>query len=231
MLDLIRRLPRWSSSEKVKRQYFKFFASHGTHVVLRLALGGSMRVVVHDLHEFAHSGHGRKIKAEATVPALEGFMDVGVGADYNRNYGAGGARGRWDISIFRDGGGAVACDLTGVLEKHFKHAPPGTQAEYPWPNVEVRQRWVKALKTDPTFCPDNNVTDFEWLYALGGLSKDQENDLRDASESYLRMRHNEKESAPPPYGGVETEIPREKNSKKVREKIRNFCRKVFGRRG
>ncbi|KAJ7348406.1 hypothetical protein DFH08DRAFT_1079885 [Mycena albidolilacea] len=44
MLQIISSLPPWSDASKP--QYNDFFHSHGTHVVLRLALGGNIRIVV-----------------------------------------------------------------------------------------------------------------------------------------------------------------------------------------
>jgi hypothetical protein len=225
MRSLIARLPRWSN--KSQQQYYEFFSNHGTHVVLRLALGGNLRVVIRDLHDVRDQERGRGIRAEATAPALNEIgLSVGTTAHHLRNSGTRDARERRDISVFRDGGGSVSSELTSMLENHFKHAPSDHLSERSWPGAEVRRKWVKALEIDPTFCPDNEYTEYRWLHTLGGLTKYQENDLRMASESYLRMRHKKRPLQRQPTAERTTthvdDLPRDQNSNGVLQTIRNL---------
>jgi hypothetical protein len=148
MLGVICQLPPWSAESE--HQYHEFFANYGTHVVLRLALDGNLRIVTRGLQDTKN------------------------------------------ILILRDGGGSIASQLTSVLENHFRHH----QSPYSWPEADVRMKWIKALETDPTFCPDNASTQYRWLHTLGGLTPAQEHALRQASKSYLQMRHRRRHPGP-----------------------------------
>ena len=48
-------------------------------------------------------------------------------------------------------------------------------------------QWIYALENDPVFLPDDEKTEYCWLYNLGGLSKKQKADLERASKSYLAV--------------------------------------------
>ncbi|KAJ7654760.1 hypothetical protein B0H17DRAFT_1214288 [Mycena rosella] len=237
MLSLVSRLPRWTSSDlESKQKYQEFFSNHGTHVMLRLALGGNLRVVVHDLQDVNDHDRGGEFSFEGTAPTLNGIgINVGGYAGHSRDSGAGNSKGRRNIIIFRDGGGSIASELTSILETHFKQAS-SHPVQSSWPRPEVRAKWVKALEDDPTLLPDNDYTEYRWLHTLGGLSKNQESDLRQAAEFYLKMRQKEKSPAGPPpsadSSGVSNDLPRSSNFQRVRQGFKNlFAGKSKGRRG
>ncbi|KAJ7328888.1 hypothetical protein DFH08DRAFT_940517 [Mycena albidolilacea] len=179
MLKIIKQLPRWSS--KSKQQYEEFFFNHGTHVVTRMALGGDIRVVVQDLQESRKNKRERGADTKSSLPGLNqlGF-DIGTSAGYESTRHAQNTRGRRNIQIFRDGGRAVAAELTGILENHFQQLSDGT-VPYSWPGKEIHRRWIHALESDPAFCRDNEQTDYQWLHTLGGLNESQVEDLRHPS--------------------------------------------------
>jgi hypothetical protein len=216
MLKIISKLPPWS--EESKPQYNDFFNSHGTHVVLRLALGGNIRIVVKNAHvvdEHDRTGLLSKLGIET--------RDAGTG-DSERTL-----VGRREIQIFIDGGGSVAHELTGKLKDHFSRLPPGLPDEYPWPDAEVRTKWIKALESDPAFCPDHISTEYLWLHTLGGLNLDQERDLRIASEWYLTTRQERKLETPRHDSSGRKPakyLPRKTNLGKVKGIFRNL---IFSR--
>ncbi|KAF7362752.1 hypothetical protein MVEN_00624700 [Mycena venus] len=226
MIDLIEKLPPWSeSSDNSKQQYNEFFRSHGTHVMLRLALGGNLRVIINDLQNVEDRGRRGGARAGAGAPALSRFFKIGIIGLCVRNHEGSDRRGRQYITILRDGGGAVAGELTRTLENHFKQCSPSSEAQHSWPGPEVREKWIQALEMKPTLIPDNKYTDYEWLYALGGLSEVQKDNLRLASQFYLTMGHKEMSPTEAPSnenpGGPVGE-PRERNPLGVRQKIRKF---------
>jgi hypothetical protein len=188
MLGIIRRLPPWSAESE--NQYHEFFSTHGTHVVLRLALGGNLRVVTRGLQDTKN------------------------------------------ILIFRDGGGSIASELTSVLENHFRQRREH-QSSYSWPEADVRMKWIKALEIDPTFCPDSGSTQYRWLHTLGGLTPAQAHDLRQASKSYLQMRHRQMRPGPSTLermpATTKKELPHKRYFQYGREKFNNsFSRKKEG---
>ncbi|KAF8816001.1 hypothetical protein BYT27DRAFT_7185726 [Phlegmacium glaucopus] len=155
MITRINRLPplpaTLDESSQSMQQYHDFFESHGTHVVLCVALGGLLRVVLQAMEE----------------PNTDGRLTK-----------------QSQVMIFRDGGGAVASRLTLALEQNFRE--PSSVLQSDWTNVCME--WVKEVENDPVFCPDDGKTEYHWLYELGGLTKEQKEALKRASESYLRPR-------------------------------------------
>ncbi|KAJ6561733.1 hypothetical protein B0H19DRAFT_1287009 [Mycena capillaripes] len=215
---IISKLPPWS--EASKPQYNDFFHSHGTHVVLRLALGGKIRIVVKNARILEEHNRARQLEIKTDLSAFSGLgTEVGGGATRETEHTAKDNVGRRDIRIFVDGGGSVARELTGKLEDHFRRLPLGLSEEYSWPDAEVRMKWTKALEGDPAFCPDHISTEFRWLHTLGGLSVDQQQNLRMASESYLKICIQRKtEISQPNSGGrkPEKDLPRKSNLAKVK---------------
>ncbi|KAF7343720.1 MAC/Perforin domain-containing protein [Mycena sanguinolenta] len=82
------------------------------------------------------------------------------------------------VEIFRDGGGAVAGDVTLALEAHFL----GQDASGDYRATLIR--WMRALETDPVFCPDDKLTHIVPLYELRGIG-DKRGDLERAMSVYL----------------------------------------------
>ena len=166
-------------------QYYDFFESHGTHVVLRVVLGGLLRVV----------------KQEINID--------------------GGSSEKYQVAIFRDGGGAVASRLILALEDHWRNRSPCSDSN--WTNVCVP--WVQEVQKDPVFCPDDESTKYCWLYELGGLNKSQKADLKRASESYLTRRHMPDHATNDSTIGVTGErkdIDRERNLDRVIRRLLTF---------
>ncbi|KAJ7456272.1 hypothetical protein B0H11DRAFT_1925801 [Mycena galericulata] len=58
--------------------------------------------------------------------------------------------------------------------------------------------WIKELENDPVFCPDDPKTEYKKLYELGGLTPDQQKNLKEACDSYLAPRDSEPEGMPNP---------------------------------
>ncbi|KAF8191884.1 hypothetical protein K438DRAFT_1762468 [Mycena galopus ATCC 62051] len=236
MLHIINRLPSWSESDdSCTQQYHEFFSNHGTHVVLRLVLGGNLRIVTHGLEDTKDYDHGRNLGTHGNIPGLNQFgMDIGGGAAHSRSEGARDFRGRQNVQVFCDGGGSIASELTSILENHFKKRP-GHPTPYSWPEADTRTKWIKALEIDPTFCPDNHSTQYRWLHTLDGLTPPQENDLRQASEFYLKTPRKQtaaEPSAPNPDhdGRHEKEIPRKMNFQQencIRHALRHYPGSTF----
>ncbi|KAJ7040040.1 hypothetical protein C8F04DRAFT_1178394 [Mycena alexandri] len=194
MLKIISKLPPWS--EQSKPQYNDFFRSHGTHVVLRLALGGKIRIVVENARAVDEHHHARQGQAGIKLPVPSEFgIEIGGIAGRETKRTAVDALERREIRIFVDGGGSLAGELIGKLEDHFRRLPPDLPDECSWPDGEIRTKWTKALESNPAFCPDHISTEFRWLHTLGGLSPAQQRDLRMASELYLKTRLERKPDA------------------------------------
>ncbi|KAF7372446.1 Protein hedgehog [Mycena venus] len=102
MLRIINRLPRWSESDdSSKKQYHEFFSNYGTHVVLRLALGGNLRIVTHGLRveDIKEHDNGRNLSAGGNVPGLDKLeKDVGGDAAHLQRQGDLDSRSRQNFS-------------------------------------------------------------------------------------------------------------------------------------
>ena len=142
-------LARTSEANQAMEQYYDFFESHGTHVVLQVSLGGLLRVVRQEINI-----DGRSSKK------------------------------KYQVAIFRDGGGAVASQLTLALENYSRNHSLCSDSNW----TDICMPWVKEVQNDPVFCPDDESTKYCWLYELDGLNKNQKADLKWASESYLTRR-------------------------------------------
>jgi hypothetical protein len=202
MLDEVNRLPRWSG-ESMER-YYDFFASYGTHVVTRVALGGVIRVV-----------------SQATKSS-EACSGDGAPQDLHPVFQHGTAHSqKHQVTIFRDGGGAVASRLTRVLEDKFTDLQEGSSVDHLGDWSDVRMQWIEELQKDPVFCPDDPNTDYQWLHKLGGLTDPQREDLRRASESYLKPSPDEEHpmlftrNNPEPTKGSAREEDPKTNSKLI----------------
>jgi hypothetical protein len=225
MIKEISKLPPWSDQSRA--QYDDFFNCYGTHVVLRLAVGGNIRIVVKGVRVVDERNCTRDLGVDATLPALQQFdINVGAGGQRDKEQTAGESRRLRDVRIFVDGGGAVARELTGKLEDHFRQLPPGLPDQCSWPDAEIRTKWIKALDFDPAFCPDHTSTEFRWLHTLSGLTGDQQRDLRDASDVYIKtLRHEKKVEAPQsnPRGmNSVKDLPRKSNYEKVKSTFRSL---------
>ncbi|KAJ7714229.1 hypothetical protein B0H14DRAFT_3635394 [Mycena olivaceomarginata] len=224
MLQIISKLPPWS--EESKPQYIGFFHSYGTHVVLRLALGGNIRIVVKNARILERHNRVRQVQVETDLPAVSGLgAEVGGATTRETERTAVETVGKRDIRIFVDGGGSVARELTGKLKDHFRRLPLAHSEEYSWPDAEIRTKWTKALEGDPAFCPDHISTEFRWLHTLGGLSADQQRDLSIASQFYLGMRHESSPDTPQRNSSgrkLVKDLPRKSNLEKVKGAFRNL---------
>ncbi|KAJ7220962.1 hypothetical protein C8J57DRAFT_1393448 [Mycena rebaudengoi] len=146
MLNIIRRLPPWSSGEQPK--YTQFFTNYGTHVLTQLVFGGTVRAIV----------------------------------DSTKN--------GQSVMIFCDGGASVAADLTVFLERCF----PPSRSPSEW--KATSDNWIEALKKEPVFCPDHELTEYTPIYELNGLTPAQQTNLEKGYKSYMASRpQNDKTSA------------------------------------
>ncbi|KAF7335075.1 Protein hedgehog [Mycena venus] len=203
-LGLIERLPPWS--EESKEQYYEFFSNYGTHVVLRLVLGGILRLVSFSRQDTKEHARGRG-SIEQKSPVLD-RLGAKVGAALRGSLDTGTSRcnKEHNITMFCDGGDAVASQLTHVLEAQFSvfqsHLSSFSPCLLPgW--TDVRRQWIEELDKDAVLCPDHDDTEYRWIHTLGGLTKDQESDLRAASQCYLTSSYTItnrrcKEDLPPP---------------------------------
>jgi hypothetical protein len=135
--DEIENLPKWSSEST--DQYMRFFTKYGTHIVSKLALGGTLRVLVRS-------------------------EDQGQ---------------RDNVMVFSDGAGAVASELTAVLEQKFRH--PLNSSDW----GSIRSRWIEELARDPVFCLDHKLTEYQLIYAVSSLNIAQKGDLQKAYKDYV----------------------------------------------
>ncbi|KAK7040482.1 hypothetical protein R3P38DRAFT_3460845 [Favolaschia claudopus] len=229
MVKAISVLPGWSPDSKdVRQRYTDFFTSYGTHVVLRLALGGNIRVVTRKSLATDEHSHGRETRAEAKLNAEELGMKTGSSAGRKTTASEFDASGKIEIRIFVDGGGAVAGEVNSKLEDHFCRLPPEPKGGYKWPDDNARSRWIKALSTDPAFCPDHVYTEYRWLHTLGGLNEDQQRDLALAAEYYLRMWRGERPVSSQATGKKPVkDLPRKFNLERVK---RSFKKLLFWRK-
>jgi MAC/Perforin domain len=157
------------------QQYHDFFASHGTHIVLRVAFGGVLRVIsqVMEGSTFSYTQDHASTIDHAVGPAVPHETTSRRSTE------------TYQVMIFRDGGGAVASQLTRTLEQQFSDLrnPSSLSSQSDW--TGVRTQWIDALQNDPVFCPDDEETKYCWLYDLASLTKKQRADLKRASKSYL----------------------------------------------
>ncbi|KAJ6503741.1 hypothetical protein C8R45DRAFT_571355 [Mycena sanguinolenta] len=68
-LSIIQQLPKWSIASQ--EPYREFFSMHGTHIILRMAMGGHVRVVVHDRRDIRNAGRRRGGGGSTSTPGLE----------------------------------------------------------------------------------------------------------------------------------------------------------------
>ncbi|KAK7001475.1 hypothetical protein R3P38DRAFT_3217058 [Favolaschia claudopus] len=161
MINIISDLPPWSPA--TKHLYFQFFSDYGTHIVVAIALGGTIRVTMPSLQ--TPGAKPSKKKAPAVPNAF-------------------------NVSILREGGGSATEEVVFMLQKHFRTlaatlVASGLQA-LAWPNDDLRMQWVKGIDHNSTLCPDSPGTRCERLDALAGLSSQQQTHLKEAAEVYLR---------------------------------------------
>ncbi|KAJ6551246.1 hypothetical protein B0H19DRAFT_165083 [Mycena capillaripes] len=215
MLDIISRLGPWSEQSKLSKQrYYDFFSQHGTHVVLRLALGGNLRVVIRGGKNNKGRDKTRHIGAKAAAPVGGFGIQAGGNIGRSANREAEKAQDGVHVQIFREGGGSVSGELTRKLEPYVKGLHRHLDS-FDWPSAEVREQWITALKVAPTFCSDSRETQYTWIYSLGGLTDVQQEYLREASESYLTMpRKKDSDSANAPRDG-QRNLPRQSNHRSV----------------
>jgi hypothetical protein len=177
VLDAINRLPGWSKESM--ETYYDFFSSYGTHVVTCVALGGVIRVV-------SQASKSSSERSGDSVPQETSDSTIGYAPDADQ-YGPATSQKR-HVTIFRDGGGAVASRLARILEQKFgvSDLDDGSSADLLSDWADVRMDWINELQKDPVFCSDDPNTEYQWLHTLDGLTEQQRKDLRLAAESYLK---------------------------------------------
>jgi hypothetical protein len=182
MEEIINDLPRWS--DETKGDYMMFFASYGTHVVTKLALGGVIRVIVNSTDAIFRE------KALAY-----GDMTISGGSTHKRS-----------VLIFLDGGGTVAGDVSDFLENNF---PPLADDE-DWEQVQAT--WRENAKKDPVLCPDHKLTEYVPIYSMPGLSENQKGDLEAACQEYMAsMPEKETKGDTEPIPLTSVSMPRKYN--------------------
>ncbi|KAJ7267858.1 hypothetical protein C8J57DRAFT_1228475 [Mycena rebaudengoi] len=93
------------------------------------------------------------------------------------------------VMIFRDGGASVAADLTLFLERCFP--PSRSPFESKATSDEWKatsDKWIAALKKEPVFCPDHELTKYTPIYELTGLTPAQQTFLEKGYKSYMASR-------------------------------------------
>ncbi|KAJ7267851.1 hypothetical protein C8J57DRAFT_1228468 [Mycena rebaudengoi] len=89
--------------------------------------------------------------------------------------------------IFCDGGASVAAELTVLLERCF----PPSRSPSQW--KATSDKWIEALKKEPVFCPDHELTKYTPIYELNGLTPAQQTFLEKgyrAYQSYIASQPN-----------------------------------------
>jgi hypothetical protein len=237
MLNQINQLLPWSSdSPDSQQQYYDFFSSFGTHVVLRVALGGLLRIVSKVDTSTIKYASSKSMGFEAGVSALDpAGGEIKASAQHQASHGRSLSTEKRRVNIFRDGGGAVASQLTWVLEEQFSRPHSGSPSTMLSGWTDVRMQWIDALHHDPVFFPDHPMTEYLWLYQLDGLTDKQQHDLRLASQSYLQVRPTEKCPETPPVfrSSTQPDLPRKQNHTGVMRLLNtaiNFFNRVKGQR-
>jgi MAC/Perforin domain len=220
MITEINQLPQWSeSSDESKQQYYDFFASHGTHVVLRVALGGVLRVIAQTDTNMEENTHGKDFGAMVQVPGLNQInLNVGGSIQGSWNHQNRRSNEQHNVKIFRDGGGAVTRQLTRVLEQQFSHLQDPSRSPTLSDWTEVRTQWIDDIKKDPVFCPDDSNMEYRWLYTLKGPTDLQKRNLKLASKSYLAARQGQGSSVRSPT--LANDLPRKENRNTVSEMLK-----------
>jgi hypothetical protein len=214
ILSQINRLPRWNL--QVQLIYDDFFESHGTHVVLCAALGGVLRLVFRNHANIDERTVRHVLEGEPHVPS-SGSTIFGDSIP--------------PPMIFVDGGKAEAPQLSEILRELF-HQIQNPRLQFRasgWP--QARTHWMESLETDSVFCPDDHRTQYWWLHNCGGLTADQQNDLRLASKIYLTpskdrsMVHKTPHPLPPSTAPPSLPLPRERNL----ENVERTLNQIYGR--
>ncbi|KAK7040494.1 protein hedgehog [Favolaschia claudopus] len=86
------------------------------------------------------------------------------------------------IMVFRDGGAAVASDLTNFLERNF--CPEIASSLW----AEKYEKWRHALETEPVFCPDHESTRYIPIHELSGLTLQQKENLEKGYRYYMASK-------------------------------------------
>ncbi|KAK7017750.1 hypothetical protein R3P38DRAFT_2539912 [Favolaschia claudopus] len=211
MINIIAQLGSWSEQNK---QYDNFFDRHGTHVVLRLALGGVLNIVTRNGRNSEGQQDMHNLGLKMAAPAAANHVGAAIG--HSAAHGMEESLDDVFVHVFREGGGKMASELTIDLEKHVKRSS-GAQDSMGWPSAATRESWIAALRTDPVFCPDSKETEIVPIWSLGGLNPSQKSNLEKASEAYLRMRRKKdpEGSNNLPRSGERDDIARKKNHRNV----------------
>ncbi|KAJ7267856.1 hypothetical protein C8J57DRAFT_1613976 [Mycena rebaudengoi] len=209
MHSMISRLPPFSAQSE--KEYMQFFADYGTHVVTRLALGGVLRVVL-DSRDEAYNQKASVTGNGAVISSTSGRLA------HSRR-----------ILVFRDGGGSVAPELTSFLERNF--VPDIKSPEW----QQVRSKWIKDLEKDPVFCPDHPLAEYQPLYTVRGLLRNEQKYLEDAYQIYVqKIVHREKGFEISKSTKEAKPLPRRKNwfmvARLLRESVTQAVSKFGGNR-
>jgi hypothetical protein len=186
---VIDRLPPWNDpSDLVKGKYIEFFGVYGTHINVKAALGGVLRILVQCGSTGDENLLLKALQTSADVPlASQVGVMAEVFASRHRKKFKNRSSAKSLITVDRVGGEIDDAQLTATLNKLFScfynpilETPP-IQG---W--VDIRTRWINSLKTDPAFCASDSETQYLWLSDCGGLADSQKRDLRSAINWYLR---------------------------------------------
>ncbi|KAF8815993.1 hypothetical protein BYT27DRAFT_7238143 [Phlegmacium glaucopus] len=220
MIAEIKRLPPLHTASgptksALMQQYYDFFQKYGTHVILRVALGGVLRIVFQTNSNAEERIDGKSFGGDAHVPLEPANAAAKFSLDHLKEKGKRGLRDRVNVIICRDGGSSVASKLIPVLEQRLQNVSPSAALS---DCTDFRIQWIEALEKDPVFCPDNQNTEYQWLYNLNGVPDQQKEDLRQASKSYLIARPDQKNFAPDTginQAGSSANLPRKQNHWRV----------------
>ncbi|KAK6996886.1 hypothetical protein R3P38DRAFT_2390906, partial [Favolaschia claudopus] len=190
MRSIISLLGPWSENNSFSRdRYYGFFSSYGTHVVVRLAVGGKLRIARWGGTKAAAASGRRKRRDFGGGMNVPKFA-FGGNEKHKRNEEP---EDEEVIQVHCEGGSEIAPELTSELKTYVEsHRSAG------WPNVEIRKKWISAIEMEPAFCPDAEETEYMALFSLGGLTSEQRDSLREAFNSYLMTQHNKQHETPAP---------------------------------
>ncbi|KAJ7217546.1 hypothetical protein C8J57DRAFT_1395668 [Mycena rebaudengoi] len=128
------------------------------------------------------------------------------------------------VMIFCDGGASVAEELRVLLEQYF----PPSRSPSKW--EATSDKWIHALKKEPVFCPDRELTKYTPIYEFNGLTPAQQTSLERGYKSYMVSRpQNDKTSARKGPRTEDDSLQREFNLEEAVKLLRDAVMHAFYR--
>ncbi|THV00784.1 hypothetical protein K435DRAFT_837135 [Dendrothele bispora CBS 962.96] len=222
---VIDKLPPLSESKDSMSAYHRFYDSHGTHVIVAVALGGIMQFVRQDSCDIERDDRGRELVMDIDAPVHDG-INAGAGAKFSSAKHIDRPTEEEKSKFFSDGGGSAASRIAADLSEKVLYG-----SGHPSVDSEICMQWMKAVEDQPVFCPDAEDTLYTWIYECDGLTDSQKSDLMHAAKSYFEIPEDLPAARKP--NGLDTgPLPRRENERKVvsfmgQQKLNLNCRPIF----